>query len=274
MLIVVTFYPSSKRAERRIKSHFLKQQENSNQSILDLAHFCLIRFCARCTIGKPLRTSNPEIIQNIPYEWRAGKTQFGASIYEQLWNQRRSHPRLPVPSFMHHAAELMLAKGCEQLEGIFRLPGNLKRVDQIAQDVNKGKDALQIADLHDLASLYKKWFRDLPDPVVNIESLQNLVIAYETKTYLQFVDTLPGAHRYVLYYLVGFFQRLVKAEPITMMGPKNFAICFAPNIVQIKQVDEPTVKRFTDIGIELLVTLIADLDTSSIYPVRDEMMST
>jgi hypothetical protein len=271
-LIVVTCYPCSKKAEPYVKSHFLRQA-TTNQAILDLANFCLIRFCARCAIGKPLANRDTETIQNITCEWRTCKHQFGASIYEQLWNQRRFIPRFPVPFFMHHVTELLLSKGAEHMEGLFRLPGNLKKVDQVANDVNKGKDTIPGIDLHDTASLFKKWLRDLPEPVVNRDTLPNLVLAFETKAYVPFAQSLPSAHRNVLMFLVGFLQRLVKSETVMKMGPKNYAICFAPNIVQIEEDDDATVKKFTEIAIEFLITLITDWDTSSIYPSREEFMA-
>jgi hypothetical protein len=272
-LIVVTFFPSTKNSEVWIKSHFSQNIRDDNWHIAQLAQFCYIRFSARCAIGKPLESYPPGYIQQIPAQFQSGRKQFGSSLYEQIWNQRRSVQKLPIPYILHHMSEHMLKKGCEETEGLFRLPGNLKKVDEMADETNRGRDAISAAPMNDIASLFKKWFRDLPDPVVNQDSIPLLREAWDTKDYKGFVDKLPRAHKLTLMYLIGFLQRLVKSEPVTKMGPKNMAIVFGPNIVQLNDnADASMIKLFADVAIEFLTTLVNEWDTSEIYPLNPDLL--
>jgi hypothetical protein len=219
-----------------------------------------------------MKTPPVGFIQSIPTQFQTGRQQFGCSIYEQIWNQRRSVKRLPIPYIEHHMAEHMLKKGCEQAEGLFRLPGNLKRVEEMAEATNKGRDAISPAPMNDIASLFKKWFRDLPDPVVCKECLPRLRDAYDDKSYIQFVSYLPRAHMLTFMYLIGFLQRLVRAQAVTLMTAKNLAIVFGPNVVQTDETTEAEMKRFAEIAIELIITLIEQWDTSYIYPLNPEFL--
>jgi hypothetical protein len=178
-------------------------------------------------------------------------------------------PKLPIPIILHQMVEYMIGIGCEQFEGVFRLPGNLRKVDEMAAEANRGGDAISGSVMNDIASLLKKWFRDLPDPVVNVDSLSLLKEAFETKDYLGFVEKMPTAHRMTLMYLIGFMQKLVPSEEVTMMGPKNLAICFGPNIVQAEDgADEKTIKMLSDVAIEFITTLVNDWDTSPVFPLN------
>jgi hypothetical protein len=272
-LIVVTYFPSTQNCEVWIRSHFTTEIHNENQTISDLAQFCYIRYTARCAIGKPLQDPPEGFLQQVPYHYQTSRALFGASIYEQLWNQRRSVRKLPIPYILPHMADNLLRKCAEQCEGIFRLPGNMKNVAMMAEAANQGREMIAQAPIHDIGSLFKMWFRELPDPVVNMENVDELRNVWETKEYVQFADSLPPAHKLTLMYLVGFLQRLARAESVTLMSQKNLAIVFAPNIVQSSTTNPATMKLFSDIGQEFLITLIATWDTSYIYPLNPEMLS-
>jgi hypothetical protein len=272
-LIVVTYFPSTHDSEVWIRSHFTSEIHNENQAIADLAQFCFIRFTARCAVGKPLADPPDGYLLQVPSHHQTSRALFGASIYEQLWNQRRSVRKLPIPYILPHMADNLLRKCAEQCEGIFRLPGNMKTVAMMAEAANQGREMIAQAPIHDIGSLFKMWFRDLPDPVVNIDSVDELRNVWETKEYVKFAESLPPAHKLTLMYLVGFLQRLARAEAVTLMSQKNLAIVFAPNIVQVQTTNPATMKLFSDIGQEFLITLIATWDTSYIYPLNPEMLS-
>ena len=269
-LIIVTYFPSTKNSETWIKSWFSHNFKNENENVAQLAQFCYIRFAARCAQGKPLETTDIGYVHKIPTEYQTGHRQFGASIYEQIWNQRRSVRKLPFPYIVHHMAEQLLKKGAETKEGIFRLPGNLKKVDEMAEATNIGRDAISSADINDVASLFKKWFRDLPDPVVDMDNVERLRDYAEAKDYVTFANTLPRAHKMTLMYLIGFLQRLEKAESVTLMSAKNLGIVFGPNVVQLIGCNEPgKLHDFAVWANEMMEDLIKRWDTSQIYPLAE-----
>jgi hypothetical protein len=271
--VIVTYFPSTQNSEQWIKSHFSQNISHMDPLIAQLAQFCYIRFSARCAIGKPLDGGDRSLIPFIPVQFQLGRQQFGASLYEQLWNQRLTHPKLPIPYALYEMTERMFEIGCDKVEGVFRLPGNLRVVGQMAVSANQGRNPYATATIHDLASLLKQWFRDLPDPVVCVDTVLALKAAYDDKSYFEFIQWLPKAHYQALMFLIGFLQRLAAAEPVTMMGPKNLAICFGPNIVRPRDNTNPdTIKQLAEVAIEFLTTLIQNWDCSEIYPMPPELI--
>jgi hypothetical protein len=272
-LIVVTIFPSTKDSEAWIRSHFYESRNQAEGDLSVLIEFCHIRFLARCAVGKPLEPGQVANISDIPTKFQSLHLHFGASIYEQLFHQRRSVRRMPVPYIMHLMAEDLLRKGCENCEGVFRVTGDLKRVDWMAGEFNSGRDVISGANVIDIACLFKKWFRDLPDPVCPIERLSDLRTAYENRDLLNFADHLCRAHRLTLMYLIGFLQRLVKSEEKTLMGAKNLGVVFGPNIVQVNGVSEPDVlQEFSKIGIDFVTFLIMEWNTSEMYPLDPKLL--
>jgi hypothetical protein len=164
-------------------------------------------------------------------------------------------------------AEGLIAKGAEAHEGIFRLPGNIRKVKDMEQALNDGQDPVTGADLNDLASLFKSWFGSLPEALITDDQLPKLKTAYETKEYVEFVQAIPRAHSITLKYLIGFLKRMTPCEAATKMSAKNYAICFAPNIVSSGSItNQSMLAQYAEISQEFLVHLIGHWDTSDIYP--------
>lgn len=270
-LIITTIFPSSRNSENWIKSHLAQNLNSPNRTIAEYAQLSYIRFSARCAIGKPKTNLELNYSVKIPKQITQDYCPFVSSIYEHLWFQRKAYPNVKIPMIVHKMATAILEKGAENTEGIFRLPGNMKLVQEMIVRIGKGEDPLQEAKLHDVLSLFKQWFRDLPNPTCPVESLPYLKTAHETQTYLDFVSNhIPPAHLNLLGYLIGFLQRLVKSAEITKMNSKNMAIVFAPNIVQPSvDINEPTqIKEYSEISISFLKFLIDNWDVSNFYPLK------
>jgi hypothetical protein len=273
-LIFATLVPSSRDSERWIKAHLYQSISDPDPAIGDLAQFTYIRFSSRFIIGKPTTDFALPMIQQIPKEINDGHRVFGASIYEQLWNQRKMFPRAPIPVILHQMAEALIAKGCEQWEGLFRLPGNSSVITRMQKTMNEGGNPLELAVMNDLASLFKSWFGELPEPLVNADMLPGLKTAYETKSYTTFVKEMPPVHMSVLMYLIGFLKRLMPAAEATKMTARNYAICFAPNLIDTSSVADPMqMSEYAKISQDFVVSLIEGWDTTGMYPPNPELMS-
>jgi hypothetical protein len=269
-VIVATLVPSSRNAENWIKSHFSQcARDEEDPTIADLAQFAHIRFSTRCVLGKPAPDSDIQApsIERIPEQVSISSKTFGASIREQLWNQRSTFPRASIPIILHKMTTALFEKGAAQQEGIFRLPGNQSKVKAMQEAINAGGNPIPTADINDLASLFKSWFEALPEPIIDADMLPGLKNAFETKMYVVFVADLPHAHGDVLRYLIGFFKKLVEYEAVTNMNATNLAICIAPNLVDPSSVqDASQIRQFTDMITEFVVQLLATWDTRGIYP--------
>ncbi|EAX84836.1 RhoGAP domain containing protein [Trichomonas vaginalis G3] len=275
-LIIATIFPSTRNSENWIKAHLVGMSHHPDILIAAVAQFTYIRFAARCAVGIPRESNEIGYVKKIPMQVSMGWQTFGSSIYEMMWNQRTKEPKLPIPFIEYYMADFLLKRGAAKTEGIFRLPGSLKKVDEMALGTNDGKDMISKADLHDIASLFKKWFRDIPNPVVPIDRVNDLMNVFDDgkQEYIQFSESLPRPHKMVLKYLIGFLQELTRSEEYTKMTAKNLAIVFGPNIVQSHDVtSQDMVRKFTDVAIDFMVFLIENWDTSEIYPMRREYLA-
>ena len=276
-LIIATIFPSTRNSEKWIMAHLASIAKGDfDITIVDLARFAYIRFTARCTIGKQKEPEGINWIKKIPAEVDLCYRTFGVSLGELLWSQRYKEPKLPIPFVLYHMVTTLLKKGAESHEGIFRLQGHLRNVETMAEDLNNNHDSISSAPINDIASLLKKFIRDLADPIVPIAKLDELRDVYESdeKDYLGFILTLPKIHYNTLVYLIGFLQQMAKAQEVTRMTENNLAIVFAPNIVQPNGITEQNqVQRYSTMAIQFTETLISTLDTTAFYPMPGEYFS-
>jgi hypothetical protein len=272
-LIYASLIPSSRDSEQYIRAHLYQSIKEAEPEISDIAQFTYIRYNTRTVIGKPVSDFSLPMVQKIPKDVNGGHTMFGVSIYEQLWHQRHTHPHAPIPVILHRIATALIAKGCERWEGIFRLPGSHDKVGRLQKTINDGGEGIELADVNDLASLFKSWFAQLPEPIINRDTLPQLKSAWETKEFVPFVEALAPAFSDVLKYLIGFLKRLTLAVEFTKMTARNYAICFAPNLVDTGSIKDPMqISKYSDMSQEFLITLIETWDTTGIYPPEDGIL--
>lgn len=136
------------------------------------------------------------------------------------------------------------------VEGIFRLNGNIKRLRELTEVINKtpmkspdfsSQNAVQ------LAALMKKWLRELPNPLLT-HNLYELWISSQgesnlvtRKRILQLAYCmLPRSHRNLVEVLLSFFSWVasfaeIDEETGSKMDIHNLATVIAPNILINKQ---------------------------------------
>ncbi|KAI5963483.1 rga1 [Candida pseudojiufengensis] len=136
------------------------------------------------------------------------------------------------------------------VEGIFRLNGNIKKLRELTEEINK--NPLKSPDFStqtavQLAALMKKWLRELPIPLLTF-NLYDLWILSQSekdleirKRILQLIYCLlPRDHRNLLEVLLYFFSWVasfseVDEESGSKMDSHNLATVLAPNILISKQ---------------------------------------
>lgn len=161
------------------------------------------------------------------------------------------------------------------VEGIFRLNGNIKKLRELTDQINKnplrspdftGQTAVQ------LAALMKKWLRDLPNPLLTFH-LYELWIASQResdpvkqKRLLQLTYCLlPRSHRNLVEVLLYFLSWVasfaeIDEETGSKMDIHNLATVISPNILYSKQSTESDAPPLTGetyfLGIEVVNQLI------------------
>ncbi|KAF7284838.1 hypothetical protein GWI33_021481 [Rhynchophorus ferrugineus] len=135
--------------------------------------------------------------------------------------------------------------------GIFRVSASKKRLRQLREDFDCGKEVTIDDDQcpHDVASLLKEYLRDLPDPLlcrdlyhafVQTQRIRNRRLQFEALQHL--VQLLPPTNRDTLYALLSFLAMVAKfandsknalGEDLAgnKMDSNNLATVFAPNIL-------------------------------------------
>jgi hypothetical protein len=275
-LIVASNIPATQRAEKWIRAHIYQTcRDATDSTISELAQFTYIRFNSRCNIGQPARDVPLPVIEQTPREVSTSFRAFGASIYEQLWNQRTRYPNATIPVTLHLMAKALIQKGAEDREGIFRMPGNQSRVKQMQNTINEGGSPYADAEINDLGSLFKSWFGCLPELLIDRELLPKLETAAERQKFMDLLGELPPSSLAVLKYLIGFLKRLCLHEDRTKMGAKNLAICFAPNLVDTWTIKDPGQARTCALSAQALVQqLIERWDTRGMYPLNESQFPT
>lgn len=169
------------------------------------------------------------------------------------------------------------------VEGIFRLNGNIKKLKDLTDQINKNpikspdfasQSAVQ------LAALMKKWIRELPNPLLtfNLHDLwiqsqreQDLVLR---KRLLQLTYCmLPRSHRNLLEVLLYFFSWVasfaeIDEETGSKMDVHNLATVISPNILVSKQSqsDASAPGETYFLAIEVVNQLIEQHEEMSIIP--------
>ena len=271
-LIMASIFPSSRNSENYILAHIARTVTDNENDIGEIAHFTYIRFEARCCIGTE-STISPTNILKIPSDIRSSHNSFGCTLSEIMWGQRFEYPKLPIPYVLYLMISEIIAKNGYSTEGLFRLPGNLKRVREVAEtEANDSLECIKNLPLHDVASLLKQWFRELPNPVVPYIMTDALRKADEDKNLMDFVESLQNTHKYTLMYLIGFLQECATHSNVTLMYDKNLAIVFGPNVVQINSNEPGRIQLFSKIANDFVLFLIQNWDTSEIYPLEPDYL--
>ncbi|XP_063231883.1 rho GTPase-activating protein 6-like [Bacillus rossius redtenbacheri] len=155
-----------------------------------------------------------------------------------------------VPSLVAACCRHLEAHGLHTL-GIFRVSSSKKRVRQLREVFDSGKET-QLDDQvcpHDVATLLKEFFRDLPEPLlcrdlyhafVRTQRIRNRRLQLEALQHL--VQQLPVPNRDTLWALLTFLSKVAlhagdytdeRGESVAgnKMDSSNLATLFAPNIL-------------------------------------------
>ncbi|XP_029167566.1 uncharacterized protein LOC114938015 [Nylanderia fulva] len=155
-----------------------------------------------------------------------------------------------VPAIVRQCIRHLEATGLRTL-GVFRVSPSKKRVRQLREDFDCGRETKIGADQcpHDVATLLKEYFRDLPDPLlcrelyqafVHTQKIRNRRLQQEALQHL--IQLLPTPNRETLWALLNFLSVVAansedqKSEtgdwiPGNKMDSTNLATVFAPNIL-------------------------------------------
>lgn len=195
--------------------------------------------------------------------------------------------KLKIPIIIDDVVNELRSKDMS-VEGIFRLNGNIRRLKELTEEINKLP--LKSPDLSDqstiqLAALMKKCLRELPNPLLTFNlydlwiSSQKYLDPEKCKRVLKLVYCmLPRSHRNLVEVLLCFFSWVASFADIdedtgSKMDTHNLATVISPNILYSKSMSTeqtPLTGESYFLAIEVVNQLIEMQKELSIIP--DDLM--
>ncbi|GAA5832316.1 hypothetical protein JCM11251_006407 [Rhodosporidiobolus azoricus] len=139
---------------------------------------------------------------------------------------------------------MWLKENATHTEGIFRVSGSNKRINQLQAVFDEppryGKEFDWTGySVHDAASVLRRYLNSLPDPVIpaglyldfTAVLQQPQPIAASIAAYRQLIALLPPASRYLLLYLLDFLSVFARCSSQNLMTASNLAVVFQPGLV-------------------------------------------
>ncbi|NWU43256.1 RHG25 protein, partial [Hylia prasina] len=182
--------------------------------------------------------------------------------YEQKLGQHQ------VPILVQKSAEFIREHGVGE-EGIFRLPGqdNLVRQLRDAFDAGERPSFHRDTDVHTVASLFKLYLRELPEPVVPWLQYEDFLLcgqaleADETKGHqelLKQLSLLPRDNYNLLSYICRFLYEIQLNSSVNKMSVDNLATVIGVNLIRPRIEDPAIIMRGTPQVQKVMTVMISD----------------
>ena len=137
---------------------------------------------------------------------------FGTTLEEILDTQKESFPELEIPWIQRELTSEIIRLGGLSAEGIFRLPGEIDRVNALRVDV-EDYHVRNSDDAHVACSLLKLWLREMAEPIFPMELTEEILDTSEDKEEsLKIISKLSDVTKSCLAHLIRFLQVFAKEE--------------------------------------------------------------
>lgn len=133
-------------------------------------------------------------------------------------------------------------------EGIYRKSGSTNKIKELRQGLDTDIDNVNLDDynIHVIASVFKQWLRDLPNPLMTFELYEEFLRAMglrERRETLRgvycVIDQLSRTHLNTLERLIFHLVRVAQEEETNRMSANALAIVFAPCILRCPDTTDP-----------------------------------
>nr|XP_057926489.1 rho GTPase-activating protein 25 isoform X2 [Doryrhamphus excisus] len=172
---------------------------------------------------------------------------FGKSLKDTVAYEQRFGPHM-VPILVQKCAEYIREHGLNE-EGIFRLPGQDNSVKEFrdAFDAGERPSFPSGTDVHTVASLFKLYLRDLPEPVIPWTQYQNFLDCTnlldsnkdEGQEMLEKqISLLPPVNYNLLSYICRFLFEVQLNSKVNKMSVENLATVMGINLLK-PQIQDP-----------------------------------
>ncbi|KFP12634.1 Protein FAM13A, partial [Egretta garzetta] len=164
---------------------------------------------------------------------------FGVSLLEL---QQQGLSKNGIPIVVWNIVEYLTQHGMTQ-EGLFRVNGSMKMVEQLRLQYERGEEVelVKDGDVYSAASLLKLFLRELPDGIITSALHPRFIQLYQdTRNDVQkesnlkeLLKELPDAHYCLLKYLCQFLIKVAEHHVENRMNLCNLATVFGPNCFHV-----------------------------------------
>ncbi|XP_068129710.1 unconventional myosin-IXa [Hyperolius riggenbachi] len=133
-------------------------------------------------------------------------------------------------------------------EGIYRKPGANNKIRELRQNLDTDIDSVNLDDynIHVIASVFKQWLRELPNPLMTFELYEEFIRSMglgERKETVRgvysIIDQLSRTYLSTLERLIFHLVRIAQQEETNRMSANALAIVFAPCILRCPDTTDP-----------------------------------
>eukprot|EP00299_Pterocystis_sp_00344_P019878 c9826_g1_i1.p1 GENE.c9826_g1_i1~~c9826_g1_i1.p1 ORF type:complete len:245 (-),score=40.44 c9826_g1_i1:113-847(-) len=165
-----------------------------------------------------------------PFREGADPKVFGVAIQDLILDDN-------VPRILRALVDQLFLTKAEQVEGIFRIPGNKQEVEKEKSRIDSGAHELWSEDPNVVGSLLKLWFRELPTQLIPATyaeeclSVSNLAREQRGARAVEILSRIPEPNRSTCKFLIHTLQRISAQSETNKMNNKNLAMVFAPSLL-------------------------------------------
>uniref|UniRef100_A0A3Q4HT30 Myosin IXA n=1 Tax=Neolamprologus brichardi TaxID=32507 RepID=A0A3Q4HT30_NEOBR len=199
--------------------------------VCKLCRYACHRKCCQKTTTKCSKKFDPEL----------SSRQFGVEV-SRLTNDERTVP-LVVEKLINYIEMHGL-----YTEGIYRKSGSANKIKELKLGLDTDVENMNLDDynIHVIASVFKQWLRDLPNPLMTFELYDEFIRVMGlqdkkemTRGVYSVIDQLSRTHLNTLERLIFHLVRIALEEETNRMSPNALAIVFAPCILRCPDTTDP-----------------------------------
>ncbi|XP_062255594.1 unconventional myosin-IXAa isoform X4 [Platichthys flesus] len=199
--------------------------------VCKLCRYACHRKCCLKTTTKCSKKFDPEL----------SSRQFGVEV-SRLTSDERTVP-LVVEKLINYIEMHGL-----YTEGIFRKSGSTNKIKELKLGLDTDVDSMNLDDynIHVIASVFKQWLRDLPNPLMTFELYEEFLrgMGLQDKKEMirgvySVIDQLSRTHLNTLERLIFHLVRIALQEDTNRMSANALAIVFAPCILRCPDTIDP-----------------------------------
>ncbi|XP_078095718.1 rho GTPase-activating protein 25 isoform X2 [Mustelus asterias] len=193
-------------------------------------------------------------------------------VYEQKFGKHL------VPMVVEQCADFIRDCGLNE-EGVFRLPGQDNQVKELRDAFDSGERPSfdRDTDVHTVASLFKLYLRELPEPVIPWSQYDDFLACSQLmnsneqegqQELMMQLELLPQINCNLLSYICRFLHEVQQNASVNKMSVDNLATVIGVNLLRPKIEDPVAIMRGTPQIQKLMTILISKYD--KLFPKHEQ----